>query len=97
MHAGRHGPGVVPDEDARVDQLVQVADEHAFGDVRDAAAKLGGAHRPVLQAPQDGALPASVDDGQRGIDWTLVDPLLRHRHRNLLVLTNLSVPCFLSA
>jgi hypothetical protein len=84
-------------EDAGVDQIVKMADQHAFGDVRDAAAQFSCAHRPVEKPPQDRALPAAVDDGQRGVDRALVDALLRDGHPILLTLPDLSVPCFLSA
>ncbi|KWX20835.1 hypothetical protein AFM11_28845 [Mycolicibacterium wolinskyi] len=67
-------------DDPGVDEIVQMADEHAFGDLGDAAPQLGGAHRPVDQAPQDGAFPAAVDDRQRGVDRTFADFFLRHRH-----------------
>ena len=71
MHARWHRLRVVPIEDARVDQLVQVTDQHALGDVGDAAAEFGGPHGAVAQAPQDGALPTAIDDRQRGVDGAL--------------------------
>jgi hypothetical protein len=38
VHAGRHRLRIVAVQDARVDELVQMTDEHALGDVGDAAA-----------------------------------------------------------
>ncbi|OBF39020.1 hypothetical protein A5719_18045 [Mycolicibacterium peregrinum] len=67
-------------DDPGVDQIVQMPDEHPLGDVRNAAAQFGGAHRPVGQPPQDGALPAPVDDRQRRVDRALADLFLGNRH-----------------
>ncbi|MCT7367717.1 hypothetical protein A7R75_01825 [Mycolicibacterium llatzerense] len=80
MHARRHRAGVVAVDDAVGHQLVQVPDEHALGDVGDAAPEFGGAHRTVREPPQDGALPAAVDDGEGGVDRALADLFLRYRH-----------------
>jgi hypothetical protein len=38
VHTRRDGAGVVADQDAGVDELMQMANQHPFGDVRDAAA-----------------------------------------------------------
>jgi hypothetical protein len=38
VHAWRDGARVVADQDACVDQFMQMADQHALGHVRDAAA-----------------------------------------------------------
>ncbi|MUL66663.1 hypothetical protein BOO86_19480 [Mycobacterium sp. CBMA 234] len=80
MHARRHRARVVPVDDPGGDELVQVPDEHALGDVGDAAPKFGGAHRTVGQPPQDGALPPAVDDGQGRVDRAFADLFLGHRH-----------------
>jgi len=66
VNARRHRAGVVAPNDPVVDQFVQVTNEHPLGDARNAAPQLGGPHRPVAQAPQDGALPAAIDHRQRG-------------------------------
>jgi len=60
-------------EDPGVHKIMKVADQHALGDVGDAAAQFRGAHRPVEQPPEDRALPAAVDDGQRRVNRALVD------------------------
>ncbi|KHO23052.1 hypothetical protein QQ25_07425 [Mycolicibacterium setense] len=80
MHAWWHGARVVAVDDPGVDQIMQMADEHAFGDVGDAAAEFSGAHRPVRQPPQDGALPAPVDDRQGRVDRAVADLFLGNRH-----------------
>ncbi|OBC04835.1 hypothetical protein A5784_12110 [Mycobacterium sp. 852013-50091_SCH5140682] len=80
MHARWHGARVVAVDDAGLDEVVQMPDQHALGDLGDAAPKFGGAHRPVEQPPQDGALPAAVDHGEGGVDRAFADLLLRDRH-----------------
>ncbi|OBJ45324.1 hypothetical protein A5630_14405 [Mycolicibacterium mucogenicum] len=67
-------------DDAVGHELVQVPDEHALGDLGNAAPELGGAHRSVREPPQNGAFPAAVDHRQGGVDRALTDFLLRHRH-----------------
>lgn len=44
--AGWHGGFLVPVQDAVPDQLVEVANQHAFRDAGDAATQLTGAHGP---------------------------------------------------
>ncbi|OBB02193.1 hypothetical protein A5665_17620 [Mycolicibacterium fortuitum] len=73
-------------DDPRIDQIVQMPDQHPFGDVGDAAAQFGGAHRPVGQPPQDGPLPAPVDDRQRRVDRALTDLFLGNRHAGIFPL-----------
>jgi hypothetical protein len=57
-------------DDAGIDELMQMANEHALGDLRDAPTR--SAHRAVDKPPQNGALPAPVGDGHRGVDWLRV-------------------------
>jgi hypothetical protein len=47
VHTRRDGAGVVAVENAGVDKIMKMSDEHALGDVGDAAAQFGGSHGPV--------------------------------------------------
>src|SRR4051794_15057500 len=59
-----------PQQDTVSDQFVEMTDEHALSDLRDAAPQFACTHRTLGEAPQDGSLPAAVDDRQHGIDGT---------------------------
>ena len=61
------------DEDAVADEVFEVADQHTFGDLGDAALQFAGAHRLFREPPEDGSLPSAVDDRQHGVDGALAD------------------------
>ncbi len=70
--------------------FMEVANEHALGDVRDAAAKVGGSHR-ARRAAARGRCPSSARRGRsapRRSDTHLMS-LLGNGHRNLLEADNL--------
>jgi len=48
VHARWNGAGVVADDDARVDQFMQMTNEHALGDVGNAASQFRRAHGAIL-------------------------------------------------
>jgi hypothetical protein len=79
-HTGWSGCGLAAKKDAVVDEFTKVADQHALGNAGDAAAELAGAHGALREAPEDGAFPAAIDDGEAGVDRTLSKFLLGYGH-----------------
>src|ERR1035438_9099556 len=69
-----------------------MTDEHALGDLGDAAAEFAGAHGAFGETPEDGAFPTAVDDGKHGVDGTWGGFFFGDRHRgSFAALTTLSV------
>jgi len=63
----------LPDKNSVADQFLQVPDQHALGDFRNAAAQFAGTHRPIRKTPEDGSLPSSVNDRQHRVDRAFGD------------------------
>lgn len=57
-------------DDAISNQILQVADEHALGDLWDIALQLRGPHGSACQMPEDRSLPPAINDGKGGVDRT---------------------------
>lgn len=61
-------PVVGARDDAVVGELFEVPDQHPFRDLRDALFQLDRAPGAFEQAPENRALPPSVDDGKSGVN-----------------------------